>query len=116
MIYCTLFEQKPSFFFLFQINYDDGDDCAGVSRKNILTVPMFVEKTGNYAPPLVERKPDANTPRMTLEELYEVKCGACVNCHKEDCGRCASCISTSTSNRRQVCLQKVRILVGVSDR
>ena len=90
-----------------QILYDDDDTWDGVSRSDILTVQMFRDQNGRYAPPLIERESDALTPRMTLEELYEVKCGACVNCEKEDCGRCASCVSNGDSNRRQACLQKV---------
>ena len=43
---------------------------------------------------------------MTLEELLKYGCGECVNCDKDDCGLCASCLSNGVS-RRRVCIQKV---------
>lgn len=45
---------------------------------------------------------------MTLEDLYDARCGACENCCKDDCGQCSACLSTGSSSRRQVCIQKVR--------
>jgi len=44
---------------------------------------------------------------MTLEELFQGRCGECVNCEKDDCGQCSSCLSNYSSRRQQVCLQKV---------
>jgi hypothetical protein len=45
----------------------------------------------------------------SLEELLEASCGDCLNCSKEDCGKCSSCISNRTSFPKEVCLQKVRL-------
>jgi len=53
----------------------------------------------------LSRKRSHQSP-MTLEELFESRCGACVNCDKDDCRECASCLS-NRSSYRQVCLQKV---------
>lgn len=50
------------------------------------------------------------TSTMTLEELLDRSCGMCVNCSKDDCGECSSCVSKATSPRRQVCIQKVKSL------
>lgn len=58
----------------------------------------------------VKRKKASSAP-MSLEELFENRCGECVNCNKEDCGECFSCLSclsnTDGSQRQKVCLQKV---------
>jgi len=44
---------------------------------------------------------------MSLEELFQSRCGGCVNCEKDDCGQCSSCLSNRGSGRQAVCLQKV---------
>jgi hypothetical protein len=46
---------------------------------------------------------------MTLKDLYDARCGICENCRKDDCGQCSSCMSTGSSSRRQVCIQKVNL-------
>ena len=55
-------------------------------------------------PSLVTNGLGAVSSPMTLEELLKHKCGECMNCHKDDCGRCASCM---LNPRTQVCIQKV---------
>lgn len=87
-----------------QILYDDEDTCQ-VSRGDIITARKYRELYGEYPPPLPERISDAFVVPMTLADLFKVRCEACVNCDKEDCGRCSSCVSTGSRN---VCIQKVR--------
>lgn len=68
--------------------------------------PVTAKKSAVSPKSAAVSKP-AGSP-MSLEELLKASCGDCLNCKKEDCGKCYSCISNRTSYRKEVCLQKVR--------
>jgi hypothetical protein len=57
----------------------------------------------SHKPSIVEPHVVSSAP-MTLEELLQNRCGECVNCKKEDCGRCASCATNRGTNN---CIRKV---------
>jgi len=46
---------------------------------------------------------------MTLQELYEYRCGKCELCTRRDCEHCFSCLRNSkgVNERKEVCLRKV---------
>lgn len=48
--------------------------------------------------------------RLTPRQLYEKRCKSCLNCKKDDCKLCSSCLANASASEggRLCCLQKVR--------
>lgn len=70
------------------------------------TLPAGAPKEGSTSLQMNVSSKSRGSP-MTLEELFNSRCGTCVNCSKVDCGQCSTCVSTGSMPRRQVCIQKV---------
>ncbi len=82
---------------------------------NFLETDEFVDSTpGSLETAGFERQGGSNNVEDDLvplspKELYDVACGRCFMCQKEDCGLCYTCERNQTFTRRykEVCLRKV---------
>jgi len=73
-----------------------------------MTASEYRKLFGKDPPPIpAQHTEEGDESLMTLEQLFQSRCGECVNCEKDDCGQCSSCLSNRTSGREAVCLQKV---------
>ena len=66
----------------------------------------------NFAPGEFE-----NGELCTPKQLFQMKCGVCEMCQKEDCKVCATCRrnSSHTCREKEVCLRKVRSICSQFD-
>ena len=62
----------------------------------------------NFDPAMLEEEP------CTLKQLFQMKCGTCEMCQKEDCKRCVACRRNSslTCRDKEICLRKVGIFIS----
>ena len=112
--YKVAFGQEPP------LPQDEGPAAQGNGDTPVSQVdtPVKLEESGPSVPeeitkrlkvcPGVAAKHSFSGP-MSLEELYEKRCGECALCMRQDCEHCSSCLrnSSRTNSRKEVCFQKV---------